>query len=375
MAWVKINGVSSDTITGLIIQSLPPISLPMMRTETEEIDGRDGDIVTNLGYSAYDKQITIGLHGEYDIDQVIKYFSGSGTVVFSNEPDKYYNFQIMAQVDYAKLRKYKTATVTFHTQPYKYKVGEAYDYDPNNTQNQIRLAETTFTTAGGLTVTSDGMTIHVQGSQARGETFSVNAASGQQIHPPKYVVVINASGVDLNNVLVAVTTSSSGSPLGGNYVTVSDTQIINGTSIVDGESLQSIEFMTGDAADPSDPIVHDFTISFSGYQYTSEHGYEVTNDGNTDGIPVISLTGVGTVPFKINGNTVFTVAFGSSSREVIINAQDMNAYYADGTYANRIVTGDYSNIRFKAGDNTFGWTLGSGSDVTHFSISNISRWL
>ncbi len=373
MAWVKINGVSSDTITGLLIQSLPPISLPMMRTETEEIDGRDGDIVTNLGYSAYDKQITIGLHGEYDINQVIKYFSGSGTVIFSNEPDKYYNFQIMAQVDYAKLRKYKTATVTFHTQPYKYKVGEAYDYDPYNTQNQIRLAETTFTTAGGLTVTSDGMTIHVQGSQARGETFSVNAASGQQIHPPKYVVVINASGVDLGNVLVAVTTSSSGSPLGGNYVTVSDTQIINGTSIVDGESLQSIEFMTGDAA--SGTITYDFVISFAGYQYESDLGYELTNEGNTDGIPVISLTGVGTVPFKINGSVVFTVAFGNSSREVIVNAQTQNAYYSDGSYANRIITGDYSNIRFHAGENTFGWTIEGSADVTHFAISNVSRWL
>lgn len=373
--WIKLNGVSSDTIQGLLIQTLPPITKPMMRTEIEEIDGRDGDIVTELGYSAYDKQFTVGLHGTFDIDTVIKYFASKGTVTFSTEPDKYYYYRINNQIDFEKLRKFRTATITMHVQPYKYKVGESHDYDPHNTQNQIRLAETTFTTPGGLTVTSNGMTIHVQGSQAHGESFSVNVASGQQIFQPEYDVVIDASGVDLDNVAVAVTTSSSSSPLGGSYVTPSITQIINGTSIVDGESLQSIAFETGDAADPSDPIVHDFTISFSGYQYTSEHGYEVTNDGNTDGIPVISLTGVGTVPFKINGNTVFTVAFGSSSREVIINAQDMNAYYADGTYANRIVTGDYSNIRFKAGDNTFGWTLGSGSDVTHFSISNISRWL
>lgn len=379
MAWVKINGVSSDTITGLLIQTLPPISLPMMRTEIEEIDGRDGDIVTELGYAAYDKQITIGLHGNYDINQIVKFFSGSGTVIFSNEPDKYYNFRIMAQVDYTKLRKFKTATVTFHVQPYKYRVGEAYDYDPQATQNQIRLSETQYTTAGGLTVTSNGETIRIQGSQSGvGETFSVNIADGQQIYAPKYVVVVNAvgsvSGTDLNNILLAVTTSSGGNPLGGSYITAAQT-MITGTNIVDGESLQSIQFETGDCPDPSDPIVYDVTLSFNGYQYLSSGELELTNDGNTDGIPVISVTGVGTVSFDINGETAFTVAFGSTSREVIVNAQKMNAYYSDGTYANRIVTGDYANIKFHAGLNRFGWSTGSGSDVTHFAISNVSRWL
>ena len=95
MNYLVINGIKSDSVQGLIIQSLPPISKPLMRTSVEEIEGRDGDIVTTLGYAAYDKEVTIGLHGNFNVDDAISYFSKSGQVVFSNEPDKYYNFEII----------------------------------------------------------------------------------------------------------------------------------------------------------------------------------------------------------------------------------------------------------------------------------------
>lgn len=122
--YVIINGVNSLTIQGLAINTLPPITKPMIRTQREEIDGRDGDIVTELGYSAYDKQIEIGLWGTYDINDIIKYFTGEGTIVFSNEDDKYYNFKILDQIDYQKLLKFKTATITLHCQPFKYPLEE-----------------------------------------------------------------------------------------------------------------------------------------------------------------------------------------------------------------------------------------------------------
>ena len=123
--YVIINGVNSNTITGLMINELPPISKPSMRVETEEIDGRDGDISTNLGYSAYDKTITIGLFGTgYDIDNVIAFFNGEGNIVFSNESDKFYYFKIINKIDYERLQKFKTATVTFHCQPFKYPLTE-----------------------------------------------------------------------------------------------------------------------------------------------------------------------------------------------------------------------------------------------------------
>lgn len=119
-----LNGISSTTIQGLLIQNLPPITKPRIRAEAEEIDGRDGDILTLLGYGAYDKEFQIGLYGNFDIDQIIEYFNSSGTVTFSNEPDKYYNYQIVEQIDFEKLLRFKTATVIMHVQPFKYSLAD-----------------------------------------------------------------------------------------------------------------------------------------------------------------------------------------------------------------------------------------------------------
>lgn len=118
--YIILNGISSLTVSGLLIQNLPPISKPKQRVEVEEIDGRDGDIITYLGYGAYDKEFKIGLYGSYDVDEIISYFNSEGTVIFSNEGDKYYNYQIVEQIDFDKLIRFKEATVKMHMQPFKY---------------------------------------------------------------------------------------------------------------------------------------------------------------------------------------------------------------------------------------------------------------
>ena len=122
MNYIELNGKSSLDVQGLLVQSLAPISKPKIRTETTEIDGRDGDIVTRLGYSAYDKEISIGLSWNYDIDEVIQYFveNDKGTVLFSNEEDKLYKYEILEQIDFERLVRFRTAKVKFHVQPFKY---------------------------------------------------------------------------------------------------------------------------------------------------------------------------------------------------------------------------------------------------------------
>ena len=118
------NGKDSRDISGLIICELPPITKPKIRTKITTIDGRDGSIVDYLGYDSYTKEISIGITKTTDIDKIIKFFTGKGEVIFSNEPDKYYKAEIVRDVDYERLLRYKTANIIFYVQPYKYKVRE-----------------------------------------------------------------------------------------------------------------------------------------------------------------------------------------------------------------------------------------------------------
>jgi phage-related protein len=121
LIWQEIN---SKMIPGLVIQELPPITKPKIRTQITEIDGKDGDFVDELGFGSYQKEIKIGLLGNYDVNQIAKYFTGSGQVIFSNEPDKYYNAAIYEQIDFERLINLKEAVVKFYCQPYKYLVDE-----------------------------------------------------------------------------------------------------------------------------------------------------------------------------------------------------------------------------------------------------------
>ncbi len=122
--YVIFKGINSNTYSNLIISELPCISKPELRVETTEIDGKDGDIIDELGYASYDKTLKIGLTSSNNIDNIIKFFSGSGDIVFSNEPDKYYKAYIYEQIDYERLLRFKEADVTIHVQPFKYLLNE-----------------------------------------------------------------------------------------------------------------------------------------------------------------------------------------------------------------------------------------------------------
>lgn len=144
MNYIIWKGINSNSINGLMICELPPITKPQMRYKETEVDGVDGSLVEQLGYSSYTKEIEIGLYGNYDIDEIIDYFSGSGKLIMSNEEGRYYNASILAQVDYKRLIRFRTAKVKFLVQPYK--------YDANETPLSVNMsgASATITNSGNV---------------------------------------------------------------------------------------------------------------------------------------------------------------------------------------------------------------------------------
>lgn len=120
MAEIIWKNKSSKEIEGLIITDTPSIIKPKMKVNKVEIEGRDGDVIEKLGYESYTKNVGIGLIRNFDIDEIIKYFTGDGELILSDEPNKVYIASIYDDVDYERLLMMRKAIVKFHVQPFKY---------------------------------------------------------------------------------------------------------------------------------------------------------------------------------------------------------------------------------------------------------------
>ncbi len=178
---IIFKGVSSTTLDGLLISELPPITKPAMRTRQTAIDGRDGAVIEELGSSSYNKSIVVGLYGQYDINKIIKYFSGEGELVFSNEPDKVYKASIVDKIDFERLVRYRKAKVTFLCQPFKYKKDET-------------MTETETATASGTELSFESGKANVHALNVYGKTTQ-NGTPTQDAPIP----LENVSGANLFN--------------------------------------------------------------------------------------------------------------------------------------------------------------------------------
>ena len=355
--YIELNGEKSTSVKGLIIQSLPPISKPKMRTSIETIDGRDGDIVTKLGYSAYDKEVSIGLHGDFDIDDAIAFFDAEGEVVFGNEPDKYYRYQILDQIDFDRLVRFRTAKVKMHVQPFKYDaVDRTFDI-----VNQFLHAKDSTASKFGITVTSSDGSIRVAG----------NATSDVDIEVPiesmslsgSYTLTASASGSAAGCALRLIDGSPSNDrSFGGSYMELKSDGDSTMTAAADSSAEYDALWLNIKAGTSVD-----FTLSVT-MASNSFNRIALTNRGNVVSRPTVTIYGSGNVELAINSVTV--LSFSIDNGYITIDADEMNAYHGD-TLMNRHVTGDYSDLRLNVGENVVSWR----GDVTAIRVEDFSRWL
>lgn len=353
--YIELNGEKSTNVKGLIIQSLPPITKPKMRTSKEEIDGRDGDIITKLGYSAYDKEVSIGLHGDFDIDDAIAFFDSEGEVVFGNEPDKYYRYQILDQIDFDRLVRFRTAKVKMHVQPFKH---DAVDRTFDIVNQFLHVCDST-ASKFGITVTSSDGSIRVSGRATSDVDIKVPIESMSL--SGSYTLTASASGSAAGCALRLIDGSPSRS-FGGSYMELKN----NGDSTMTATADSNAEY---DALwlDIKAGASVNFTL---GVTMASDSFNEIalTNRGNVASRPTVTVYGSGNVELAINAVTV--LSFSIEGGIITIDAEEMNAYHGD-TLMNRHVTGDYADLRLNVGENVISWR----GDVTAIRLEDFSRWL
>lgn len=353
--YIELNGEKSTSVKGLIIQSLPPITKPKMRTSNATIDGRDGDIVTKLGYAAYDKEVSIGLHGDFDIDDAIAFLDSEGEVVFSNEPDKYYRYQILDQIDFKRLVRFRTAKVKMHVQPFKY---DAVDRTFDIVNQFLHVGDYT-AYRFGITVISSGGSVRVSGN-ATSDVDMVVPIESMSLSG-SYTLTASASGSAAGCALRLIDGSPSKS-FGDSYMELKS----NGDSTMTAAADSNAEY---DALwlDIKAGTSVDFTLDVT-MARDSFNEISLTNRGNVASRPTVTVYGSGKVELAINAVTV--LSFSIDDGYITVDADEMNAYHGDALM-NRNVTGDYSDLRLNVGENVISWN----GDVTAIRVEDFSRWL
>ena len=360
MNYVILNGVKSTNIKGLLIQSLPPISKPLMRTSVEEIDGRDGDIVTKLGYSAYDKPMSIGLFGNYDVDEVIQFFDSEGTVIFSNEPDKFYNYQIIDQIDFEKLINFKTATVTFHVQPFKFSaVDDDFSFSSNELSERIYSAS-----KNGIAINSENGVISIEGTATSAVEFYV-PIDPMTLGAGDYTLqaTTDGTGESACSIRVIGSVPSDADSFGGTYLPLSNSgQASMSATLSASKTFNYVWFYI------TSGTAIDFTLNVEMFNENLS-SFDVFNRGNTNSRPTLTIHGSGTITLSINGAELFIIDLGDSEF-ITLDGLAMNAYQGN-ILMNRSVAGDYANLVLNVGTNTISWV----GNVTQIEVGNVSRWI
>lgn len=359
MNYVILNGRKSTEITGLLIQSLPPITKPSIRTQVDVINGRDGEIVTNLGYSAYDKTMRIGLFGCYDIDEVISYFNGSGEVVFSNEPDKVYQFRIVKQIDFKRLIRFRQADVVFHVQPFKHSLIET-PKELIDTLNFIEFSDMTMTQSGlTLTAYGSGNTIEISGTQTARCEFYI-PITPVTLPVGDYCLTFDTSGTP-DKAFARLIADSPVRSFGGTYTELAENRGIDLYETIDPTEVDTFNYIYLD-------INGDGTQTFDFMPYLNYlNTMPIRNDGNIESKPTLKVIGNGETVISLNGMEMFRIDLDG---EIVIDTEKMEAYKGD-QLRNRSVSGDYEKFSLKIGLNEITFT----GNVSQIVVSNYSRWI
>lgn len=378
--YLILNNKSSKDIQGLIISTLPPITKPQMRANIETIDGKDGDEITKLGYSAYDKEITIGLAKNYNVDDVIAYFNNnqSGKVTFSNEPDKYYNYTILEQIDFEKLLRFKKAKVKFHIQPFKYSNVERKVSFSNSeevlTDNLLEINTPTNSLAGIDFTLVDDDTFILNGTATYGHQIALNTKN-QTWEPGEYKISFELlegsySQIGSGSFGFLFYLADNVTELSSNFNS-SGSVVININEEITASPYLWIGYGTNQAFAEFNNAK--FKIDVKKVETTyALNTIKVRNNGNYFSKPIITLSGSGIINLSLNNYQMFSIDFGNISNKITLDIENMNAYNPDTQeLMNRQVQGNYDNFQLKIGLNNITW----GGELSNIQVSNYSRWL
>lgn len=360
MPYVIINGINSNTINGLLIQNLPPIIKAPMRTTIEEIDGKNGSIVTKLGYGAYEKSFEIGLKKDAYLPRVMDFFNSEGLITFSDEPNMVYKFHILRQIDYTRLIRYRTATITLYVQPFKYSLTEE-GLSFSGSKQLIEFIDFV-EEKNGITVEYINDCLRVQGLSTQKSVFFI-PIEYLQLENGEYFFSAYADGENTGESKVSLCNDT---PFFGYFFGDAPLEIWENegsTTSASYEKPKPFNYIYLEI--PGNKSV-EYNLYLKVYK---KEQIKILNKGNVYSNPTLVINGKGDIRINANGENNFFIRLGLENT-ITIDTDNMEAYNG-GVLKNRLVLGDYDDFKILPGVNFINYT----GLVDKITIKNYSRWV
>lgn len=107
MEWIKLNGINSNTINGLIIKDLGEDNLPQKDIESIKVAGKNGNMhIDNGTYNSITRTIVCVATDLEKINDIISFLKPIGTIELSTHEGIYRNYVINNQVPFSKYLSY-----------------------------------------------------------------------------------------------------------------------------------------------------------------------------------------------------------------------------------------------------------------------------
>ena len=155
-----------------LIEELPIVPTANVKQDIIEIDGRHGFLTNSQEtYEPIDIDIELKIYNKKDIQKVRNIFRGSGQLILSNQPDRYYKATVVSKLDFERvIRQFHTVLITFKLQPHAYETKDSTikltsastSYGLENNTNATAQPEITIYGTGTATLIIGNETIRIK---------------------------------------------------------------------------------------------------------------------------------------------------------------------------------------------------------------------
>ena len=123
MNWISFRGVSTASLSNILVKRMPSHKKASMRTTTYNVKGKDGELHVHEGYAPFDMECEIMLLSATAPNRQIinAWADGTGKLITSDDSTRAYIASVVEEVEWARDhvngKFYDVALITFHCQP------------------------------------------------------------------------------------------------------------------------------------------------------------------------------------------------------------------------------------------------------------------